>query len=174
MQGCRDSVGIDLDGSASIRVVAEAGVVNVEQLELGAAGGLRALHPVAATQQVVGDLAGGRPAGVADDDGGAADDLDPVDKSGVVRGACTAPTPGFNLDLGAGVGKLHQPSRPVEHDALEGGEKAERVDVDAEFVDNSSQLLALSRLIELHLVADHGVEMAERLGPLPDQVEEVG
>jgi hypothetical protein len=63
---------------------------------------------------------------------------------------------------------------PVEHHALEGGEKAERVDVDAEFVDNSSQLLALSRLVELHLVADHGVEMAERLHPLPDQVEEVG
>ena len=48
------------------------------------------------------------------------------------------------------------------------------VDVDAEFVDNAGQLLALSRLIELHLVTDHRVEMAERLGPLPDQVEEVG
>ena len=118
MQGCRDSVGINLDRSASIRVVAGTGVVDVEQLKLGAAGGLRAFHPVATTQQVVGDLAGGGPTGVADDDGGAADDLDAVDKSGVVRGACTAPAPGFALDLGAGVGELHQPGRPVEHDAL--------------------------------------------------------
>ena len=39
--------------------------------------------------------------------------------------ACTAPAPGFDLDLGAGVGEFHQPGRPVEHDALEGGEEAE-------------------------------------------------
>ncbi len=170
MKGTWHGVGIDLDGPAAIGVVTGPGNVIVEKFELIASSGPGALHPVRPAQEVVGDFAGHGTARVAHHFQLARHNLHTIHEPSVLGGPPPTPAPGLHLNLGAFVSELHQASRSGEHPPLKCGEEAEREDIDAKFVDDSGELFALDRVVELGLIADDRIHRPERGRALAHQL----
>ena len=154
-------------------MVTGSGDIIVEQFELCTPSGAGTLHPVGATEQVIGDLSRDRSAGIADHHHLAGHDLFAIDETGVVGRSFSTPATRLDLNLCAPVGQLHEPRRTGEHYALKSGEQTEGVDVDPDLIDHSGELLALERLVKLPFVAYHRVDMTQRLGPLTDKLKQV-
>ena len=154
-------------------MIAESSDIIVKQFELCTTGGASTLHPVGATEQVIGDLSRDRSAGIADHHHLAGHDLFTIDETGIVGRSFSTPATRLDLNLRAPVGQLHEPRRTGEHYALKSGEQTKGVDVDPDLVDHSGELLALERLVELSFVANHGTDMTQRLSPLADELEKV-
>ena len=117
-------------------MIAESSDIIVKQFELCTTGGASTLHPVGATEQVIGDLSRDRSAGIADHHHLAGHDLFTIDETGIVGRSFSTPATRLDLNLRAPVGQLHEPRRTGEHYALKSGEQTKGVDVDPDLVDH--------------------------------------
>jgi hypothetical protein len=154
-------------------MVAASSDIIVEQFELRTTGGASTLHPVGATEQVIGDLSRDRSAGIANHNHLAGHDLFAVDETGIVSRSFSTPATRLDLNLRAPVGEFHEPRRTREHHALERGQQSEGIHIDAEFVDHTGQLFALDRIIELSLIAYHCINPPERAHPLTNKLKQI-
>ena len=96
-----------------------------------------------------------------------------VDGARVVGGPGAAPAQGLDLQHLDPVGELHQAGAARKQPGAEVGGDPERVDVDAQLVDDPRQVVHLVRGVELRLVADQVVHPLTRLHPVDHQLPDV-